>query len=324
MSKFQFYALIRNGHSPKGFLGIGDGEMNWEVARDDNLGVPFDVQVSSDLYWLGRQDFYHLEKDFGPLRPPYPAMWMEWRIPAVPLVNGQPHPESYFAGRRMAALVAESPVFTRAEIREQIAQQRKGGRPEFYSTVRHIPERGVGVTVIQFIEGNSGLPECISMPINILLDAETGRYVPGSKLDMPAKSWTREYLDGSDERIKLIQAIDQNVPLLALTLINCRNVSIADGGQACARTTRDKRLGVPAVKFKTIVLPGIQRGSSSRVQSMNSDVMALHRVRGHFKTYTTDAPLMGKHVGTYWWGWQVRGNKENGVVVSDYKLGEAS
>lgn len=23
---------------------------------------------------------------------------------------------------------------------------------------------------------------------------------------------------------------------------------------------------------------------------------------GHYKTYTEDAPLMGKHVGRYWWG----------------------
>jgi len=323
MSKFPFYALIRNGYSPKGFLGIGDGTMNWDAARED-LGVPFDVQVSSDLYWTGKQDFYHLEKDFGPLRPPYPAMWMEWRVPSVPLINGQPRPESRFAGRRMAALVTESPEFTSAEIRDQITQQRKGGNPEFYSTVRRIPDRGVGVTIIQFIEGDSGNPECIPLPVSILLDVETGRYVPGSKLDLPAKSWTAEYLDGSDGRIKLIRAIDQNVPLLALTLINCRNVSVADGGQAFARTTREKRLGVPAVRFKTIVLPGIQRGTSSRVRSMNSDVMAMHRVRGHFKTYTPDAPLMGKHVGTYWWGWQVRGNKDNGVVVSDYKLGAAS
>jgi hypothetical protein len=25
-------------------------------------------------------------------------------------------------------------------------------------------------------------------------------------------------------------------------------------------------------------------------------------VDGHFKTFTAEAPLFGKHVGTYWWG----------------------
>jgi len=26
-------------------------------------------------------------------------------------------------------------------------------------------------------------------------------------------------------------------------------------------------------------------------------------------------------VGTYWWGWQVRGSKAAGEVVSDYEIG---
>ena len=47
-------------------------------------------------------------------------------------------------------------------------------------------------------------------------------------------------------------------------------------------------------------------------------------LRGHFKTFTEDAPLFGKVVGTFWWGWQVRGTAKNGVIVSDYKIGDAS
>lgn len=34
--------------------------------------------------------------------------------------------------------------------------------------------------------------------------------------------------------------------------------------------------------------------------------------------------LMGRHVGTYWWGWQIRGNAEKGMVVSDYSLENAN
>ncbi len=30
---------------------------------------------------------------------------------------------------------------------------------------------------------------------------------------------------------------------------------------------------------------------------------------------------MGRHVGTYWWGWQVRGNPNNGVTITDYRVG---
>lgn len=40
--------------------------------------------------------------------------------------------------------------------------------------------------------------------------------------------------------------------------------------------------------------------------------------RGRFKTFTEDAPLLGKHMGTYWWGWQVRGQEGSGVMEKTY------
>jgi hypothetical protein len=49
-------------------------------------------------------------------------------------------------------------------------------------------------------------------------------------------------------------------------------------------------------------------------------VHALHICRGHFKTFTEDAPLFGKRVGTYWWASQVRGKAEEGVVEKDYRV----
>jgi hypothetical protein len=30
---------------------------------------------------------------------------------------------------------------------------------------------------------------------------------------------------------------------------------------------------------------------------------------------------MGKHVGTYYWGWQVRGKRTNGEIISSYEVG---
>ena len=46
----------------------------------------------------------------------------------------------------------------------------------------------------------------------------------------------------------------------------------------------------------------------------------LHFTRGHFKTYTEEDPLFGKHVGTYWWGAHLRGSKERGVVEKEYHV----
>lgn len=47
---------------------------------------------------------------------------------------------------------------------------------------------------------------------------------------------------------------------------------------------------------------------------------ALHMMRGHFKTYTPEAPLFGKRVGTWWWQPGLRGNVEKGIVLKDYAV----
>ena len=109
----------------------------------------------------------------------------------------------------------------------------------------------------------------------------------------------------------------------ALTLINCKNVTTDDKHRITfSRSGTEKRRGIPArkIKYHTIVLPG--GGSTWDRKTGRHRAAALHRVRGHTKTFTADKPLMGKHVGTYWWGWQVRGSADNGIVVSDYEMGE--
>lgn len=113
-----------------------------------------------------------------------------------------------------------------------------------------------------------------------------------------------------------------NTAYLAVSLMNCKNVDVEVAGTIKARRSGSaKRRKEPNLEYHTINLPGTSRRDAT--SSSNEDVMALHRARGHFKTYTAERPLLGKHVGTYWWGWQVRGNKKNGITVTDYKVGVA-
>lgn len=46
--------------------------------------------------------------------------------------------------------------------------------------------------------------------------------------------------------------------------------------------------------------------------------VAFHMCRGHFKTYTKDAPLFGKYVGTFWWQPQARGTIDEGIIEKEY------
>ncbi len=108
--------------------------------------------------------------------------------------------------------------------------------------------------------------------------------------------------------------------LYALSLMNCKNVRLDDGEDPPPALARrhQRRHGVPMSRFSRIVLPGPPRTASHGPGSTNPTTPAHHMVRGHFKTYTAEAPLLGRHTGTYWWGWQVRGDKERGEVTPEY------
>lgn len=110
--------------------------------------------------------------------------------------------------------------------------------------------------------------------------------------------------------------------LLAHSLLGCKNVD-RDEHMPDPKMNRAaiKRRGHGLTKFTTLSIRTMGGGGDSgdRVQLGNGQT-ALHLVRGHFKTFTPERPLLGKHVGTYWWSPNVRGKEEHGVVVKDYKV----
>jgi hypothetical protein len=63
-----------------------------------------------------------------------------------------------------------------------------------------------------------------------------------------------------------------------------------------------------------------QRLRSAGAHGLSTSGLALHLMRGHFKTFTPDNPLFGKRVGAFWWDPIVRGHAANGVRVKDYRM----
>ncbi|MGX9900770.1 hypothetical protein ACW0JT_14530 [Arthrobacter sp. SA17] len=72
--------------------------------------------------------------------------------------------------------------------------------------------------------------------------------------------------------------------------------------------------------FREVVIDGTTRGAASNGGEAADGTDRCHLARGHFKTFTEGAPLLGKHAGTYWWGWQVRGQEGSGVIEKTYTL----
>lgn len=110
------------------------------------------------------------------------------------------------------------------------------------------------------------------------------------------------------------------VALSAVALMNCKNVALMSHERATKPSKKSRRVKQPKLSFNTIKLPGVTYSSNGSAEMSKGD-MAHHLVRGHFKTYTAERPLLGKATGTYWWAPQARGKKANGIVVKDYEVG---
>lgn len=75
------------------------------------------------------------------------------------------------------------------------------------------------------------------------------------------------------------------------------------------------------IDYRVIRLPDgrLTHGRSIPVDGVPAGI-ALHTVRGHFATYTADAPLFGKLVGTYLKRATIRGSDRHGEVIKDYEV----
>lgn len=281
-------------------------EVHKKVLQSVHQAVPFDVQIASELYWGNPKEYYRLDRDFGPMRLPYGAIWMEWSLPNEPYMKGKKVTDDEGKQTNFACYIYQDELDDRMPRNADIAvmAQLLAWSPNWLGEKGEQPPVALNEVAIKWGLDSQGLyvHESLSewSPPNI---TEKTRAI----LNAEAKS-------------------NVFVACMALNLANCRNVKIAQAGVVQVRRSgREKRQGVKPVRYHTIVLPGmtVERGRVSRNQAKaNADALALHMVRGHFKTFSSDKPLLGKHVGTYWWNPAVRGNADKGKIVSDYKIGE--
>lgn len=103
-----------------------------------------------------------------------------------------------------------------------------------------------------------------------------------------------------------------------LRLMNVKNIEVVEVGGGVIK--RRHRRGQNTERHYTLrIRPGSFRNSRGDTQPSGAK-NAYHIARGHFKTYTADAPLLGKHVGTWWWPAHARGSKSAGTVTKDYDV----
>lgn len=110
---------------------------------------------------------------------------------------------------------------------------------------------------------------------------------------------------------------------MALKLLCCKNI-VEEEVQPTKTIIKKKRKQQVVDKRKFVYkvlnlkLPKTRKkyGSSESTGSTTR----VHFCRGHFRTYTEDAPMCGKFVGTVWVPSHVRGNSKKGMVVKTYDV----
>ena len=110
--------------------------------------------------------------------------------------------------------------------------------------------------------------------------------------------------------------------LYFLAFVNCRNIAIREHSPSRqVRRAAERNGGMPPVTYKTVDIFPVGETVVNRPDGdgPRRDV-ARHLCRGHFKRYTADRPLMGTHVGQYWWPQHARGDESAGVVFKDYRV----
>ena len=154
------------------------------------------------------------------------------------------------------------------------------------------------------------------------IEAAVGGGIPaGEEFEQLAKR--KGWSDDDIEKWKdyfVTQTVAGFLPfMLALSFIHCKNVSQSEVSLTPRRHRKQTELGSSRYTYKVLDINPMKKVLKTEGQIDNVGLKkALHICRGHFATYTEDAPLFGRVTGTFWKEQHLRGDPRAGVVEKDY------
>jgi hypothetical protein len=110
--------------------------------------------------------------------------------------------------------------------------------------------------------------------------------------------------------------------LMTISFMHCKNVELNAIKPPEKLSRRHQRVhGRQLVSYSELKINPIRQIlEAQRLGAGGSLRKALHLCRGHFKTFSADAPLLGRATGTFWWAPQVRGAHGAGIALKDYRV----
>jgi hypothetical protein len=270
------------------------------------------IQDVSDYFWLHTQNEWDIEKDFPVIRPPWLKVWMEWRTPPVARIKGE-----------VRAMQRQDDVAVFAEYRDAKTNSQGviGDLSFLYCSAasgvlseQHFPIKADGS--FMRIESQTPAGRCgIVMPWT--LNPEV----------FVIKDEERIVASSSPEQLNALRSMFQVCwaypAMLALSFCHCKNLKPREETISPALQKARKRRGrFPVSRYYTLDIGPMKKviEQAKRDGNITDLRSALHMVRGHFKTYTEDAPLFGSQTGTYWWGMHARGDAAHGTIKKDYEV----
>lgn len=113
-----------------------------------------------------------------------------------------------------------------------------------------------------------------------------------------------------------------HIPFMTLCFCHCKNIELTEHKLTEGKLSQKKKNKLKAAyRYYVLNIEPMKNILKYEGESEKTGLKkALHICRGHFATYTPDAPLFGRVTGTFWKPMHVRGNKKEGVVIKDYKI----
>jgi hypothetical protein len=103
----------------------------------------------------------------------------------------------------------------------------------------------------------------------------------------------------------------------ASALLNARNLKKEIVTPPHIRAAR-RRGDPPPYRYHVLKIDAARARARAHSEG-DGDALALHLRRGHWKVFTPSAPLLGKHVGRWWWAAHLAGQADR-VVEKDYRV----
>jgi len=133
-------------------------------------------------------------------------------------------------------------------------------------------------------------------------------------------SWSDGGVKSKEEFDVLYTEATQEIKNLnaCLLLLSCKNIETIDNQPSeKLNKKRIKKNKTPLCSYKTlqVVLPKSSNAKNrQQIVTQKQNSPRTHLCAGHFKIYTHEKPLFGKHTGRYWWQPHLRGDDKKGFL----------